>query len=196
MKLYSHIILLFLVLNPLGNMPVFLSTLKTVDPKRHTYIIIREVAIAFLILAIFMFFGQYILRGMQISAQALGISGGIILFLIAIRMIFPEIKGKNEKSISGEPFIVPLAIPITAGPAAMTTVMLFTAQNPSAFLDLITVLTIASTATCLLLLSSRYISNVLGERGLIALERLSGMMLTAMATQMLLTGITNYFSLH
>lgn len=183
-------------MNPLGNIPVFLSTLKSIDPKRHNKIIIRESFIAFIALAIFAFFGQYILRGMQISEQALGISGGIILFLISIRMIFPENKGGAEKPMVGEPFIVPLAIPLTAGPAAMTTAMLFAARGPVHIFSMLVVLLATASSVCLVLLSSRYISSVLGERGLIALERLAGMMLTAMSIQMLLTGIENYFRLH
>jgi MarC family membrane protein len=187
--------MLFLVLNPLGNIPIFVATLKNVDPKRHSRIIIREVAIATVFLAIFMFFGQYLLRGMQISEQALGISGGIILFLIALRMIFPEEKGA-DKPVAGEPFVVPLAIPITAGPAAMTMVMLFASQNVGRIGGSIFVLLVTVFFVCLILLSSRYLSKILGEKGLIALERLSGMMLTAMAVQMFLTGLENYFRLH
>lgn len=199
MKLYSQIILLFLVLNPMGNIPIFLSVLKNVDPKRKPKVIIREMSIALLILAIFMFFGQYILQAMQISTQALGISGGIILFLISIRLIFPShSQDAPDKTVASkqEPFLVPLAIPITAGPAAMATVMLFTSQNSGRILSSIVVLLVATLAACLLLLSSRYISDILGEKGLIALERLSGMLLTAMAVQMFLTGLNNYFSLH
>lgn len=196
MKLYSQIILLFFVINPIGNAPVFLNTLKTVDPKRHTKIILREVAIALLVLAIFMFFGQYILHAMQISQQALGMSGGIILFLISLRLIFPESREKTEKPIAGEPFIVPLAVPTTAGPGAMTTVMLIASQNAGHVSSSAIVLAITIIATCTTLLSARYLSNYLGERGLIALERLSGMMITAMAIQMFLTGLENYVRLH
>lgn len=182
----------------MGNIPVFLAVLKNVDPKRRSKIIIRESAIALGILALFMFFGEYILQAMQISTQALGISGGIILFLISIRLIFPEHSQEtpDNASIASEPFIVPLAIPITAGPAAMATVMLFAAQNSGHIFSSIAVLLTAAFATCGVLLSSRYISRLLGEKGLIALERLSGMLLTAMAVQMFLTGLNNYFSLH
>jgi multiple antibiotic resistance protein len=199
MKLYSSLILLILVMNPLGNIPVFLSILKPIDPKRHTRIIIREVFIAFLLLAVFMLFGQYLLRGMQISEQALGISGGIILFLIAIRMIFPEEKPKADKVVPGvasEPFIVPLAIPMAAGPAAMTTVMLFMTQHPEVGFWWILVLILASLIFAIVILSARYLSKIFSEKGLTALERLSGMMLTAMAIQMFLTGIESYFRLH
>lgn len=199
MKLYSSLILLILVMNPLGNIPVFLSILKPIDPKRHTRIIIREVFIAFLLLMMFMLFGQYLLHGMQISEQALGISGGIILFLIAIRMIFPEEKPKADKIAPGvvsEPFIVPLAIPMTAGPAAMTTVMLFMTQHPEVGFWWIIVLILAAVIFAIIILSARYLSNIFSEKGLIALERLSGMMLTAMAIQMFLTGLESYFRLH
>jgi MarC family membrane protein len=199
MKLYSSLILLVLVMNPLGNIPIFLSILKPIDPKRHTKIIIREVFIAFLLLAVFMFFGKFFLGWMQISEQALGISGGIILFLIAIRMIFPEEKPKTERTVSAatsEPFMVPLAIPMTAGPAAMTTVMLFMSQHPEFGFWWFLVLIAASLIFAIIILSARYLSNFFSEKGLIALERLSGMMLTAMAIQMFLTGLESYFRLH
>jgi multiple antibiotic resistance protein len=197
MKLHSQIILLFLVLNPLGNIPVFLSILKGINPRRQTRIIIREMGIALLLLAVFMFFGRYILQWMQISPQALGISGGIILFLIAIRLIFPKHDDEVDKTaVTSEPFIVPLAIPITAGPAAMTTVMLFAPQSAVNIVESVIVLLVAVFASCGVLLSSRYISNVFGKKGLTALERLSGMMLTAMAVQMFLTGLNNYLTLH
>src|SRR3990167_931771 len=124
MTLYTATITLFLVLDPLGNIPLFLSTLNTVNPKRRKQIIFRETCIAFLILTFFLFFGKYILEYMQISESALSIAGGIILFLIAIRMIFPQEDTPQPVSLAGEPFIVPLAIPLVAGPSAMTFVML------------------------------------------------------------------------
>jgi len=196
MKIYSEIILLLLVMNPLGNIPVFLSTLKSIDPKRHNRIIMREILIAFIALAIFMFFGQYLLKGMQISEQALGIAGGIILFLIALRMIFPEELSKPEKAVAGEPFIVPLAIPMIAGPAAMATAALIVMQYPGQLLAASVVLVGATVIFSIILLGARYLSKVLGDKGLIALERLTGMMLIAMSVQMFLSGIENYFRLH
>jgi multiple antibiotic resistance protein len=197
MTFYSALILLILVMNPLGNIPVFLSTLKPINPKNHTKIIIRETLIACVFLIIFMIFGQYLLHAMQISEQALGASGGIILFLIAIRMIFPpEPTPENERHIPREPFIVPLAIPLTAGPASMATVMLFASQYPDKKSILVLVISLASLIVGAILLSARYLSNILGEKGLIALERLSGMILTAMAVQMLLAGLNGYFKLH
>lgn len=196
MSILSATILLILIMNPLGNLPFFLSTLKPVTPKRHTPIIIRETFFAYLLLVSFMLFGRIFLQGIQITEQALGISGGIILFIIAIRMIFPEQENETEKRPMGEPFFVPLAVPMTAGPGALTTVMLFSTTQPDKKLIWIIAITIAATVVGAILLSGRYLSKYLGERGLIALERLSGMMLTAMAVQMFLSGINAYFRLY
>jgi len=196
MTLFSTTITIFLIMNPLGNLPIFITTLKPIDPQRHSKIIIRETIIAFLVLAIFMFFGEYFLRGVQISDQALGIAGGIILFLIALRMVFPEHRRERNRHVSGEPFIVPLAIPITAGPGAMTTVMLLATQHPDHKFIVLFALTLASVAFGCIVLGAPYFSKVLGEKGLSALERLSGMMLTAVAVQMFLAGLDGYFKLH
>jgi MarC family membrane protein len=196
MSVLSATILLILIMNPLGNLPFFIATLKSVDKKRHTRIIIRETFFAYLVLIIFMLFGRIFLQSVQITEQALGISGGIILFLIAIRMIFPERKDGDEKQLEGEPIFVPLAIPMTAGPGALTTVMLFSTTQPDKKLVWIVAITVASIVVGIVLLGGRYLSKYFGERGLIALERLSGMMLTAMAVQMFLSGINAYFRLY
>ena len=196
MTIFSTTIMIILIMNPLGNLPVFIATLKPVDPRRHSFIIVRETAIAFVVLTIFMFFGEYFLRGVQISNQALGIAGGIILFLIALRMVFPDHRRERSNKVSGEPFLVPLAIPMTAGPGTMTTVMLLATQYADRKLTVLFSLTLASIIFGCIMLGARYLSKILGDRGLIALERLSGMMLTAVAVQMFLTGLDGYFRLH
>lgn len=196
MSVLSATILLILIMNPLGNLPFFIATLRSVDKKRHTWIIIRETFFAYLVLIVFMLFGRIFLQSVQITEQALGISGGMILFLIAIRMIFPEREDAEEKQPAGEPFFVPLAIPMTAGPGALTTVMLFSTTQPDKKLVWIVAITVAAAVVGVVLLGGRYLSKYLGERGLIALERLSGMMLTAMAVQMFLSGINAYFRLY
>jgi len=188
-------------MNPLGNLPVFLATLKNIPSKRHKYIIIRETFFAALVLTFFMFFGQYLLQSFQISTQALGIAGGIILFLISIRMIFPpeekEVIEKELKTkLKKEPFFVPFAVPLTAGPAAMTTIMLFVTAQPDKKLSWLVAIFLASSICGIVLLSSSYVSKVLGEKGLIAMERLMGMLLTAMSVQMFLSGVTTYFQIH
>ncbi len=187
MTLYSAIITLVLVMDPLGNVPLFLSVLNSVDPKRRQRIIMRESFIAFLILTIFLFFGQYILDTMHISQPALSIAGGIILFLISIRMIFPHPDEVKSKQI-GEPFIVPLAVPLIAGPSTMTMVMLLGNQEPSAMTEWFIALATAWFITTVILVFSDVLRKLLGERGLTAIERLMGMILTTMAVQMFLTG--------
>jgi len=194
MTIYSATITLFLVMDPLGNIPIFVSVLSAVDARRRPFVILRECLIAFLILTAFLFGGETILQSLNITQQALGIAGGIILFLIAIKMIFPPENGitANERNI-GEPFIVPLAIPLVAGPSAMTTVTLFGSQSPEQIWKWFIALAIASTISTIILLFANQLRKLLGPKGLIAMERLMGMVLTTVAVQMFLSGLDSYF---
>lgn len=192
MTLYTATITLILVMDPLGNIPLFLSTLNHVNPKRRQRIILRETFIAFILLTLFLFFGQYILEGMHISEPALQIAGGIILFLIAIRMIFPQNGQEEKSSISGEPLIVPLAVPLIAGPSTMTMVMLLANQAPYDMFRWFMALTTAWFITTVILVFADFLRKILGDRGLTAIERLMGMILTTMAVQMFLTGFEQY----
>ena len=180
-------------MDPLGNVPLFLSLLNQVDSKRRIIIILRESLFAFLILTIFLFGGDDILEGLHITEQALGIAGGIILFLIAIKMIFPPESNNKPERVIGEPFIVPLAIPLIAGPSAMTTVILFASQEPEHSGKWFIALALASAISTLTLLFADHLRKLLGQKGLIALERLMGMVLTTVAVQMFLTGLETYF---
>lgn len=182
-------------MDPLGNVPVFLSVLNSVEPKRRQLLILRETFIAFLILILFLFFGKYILAGMHISDPALSIAGGIILFLIAIKMIFPTEDQEGRPKNLVEPFIVPLAIPLIAGPSTMTMVMLLATQQPHHIWLWALALTLAWVACTVVLVFADYLRKILGERGLHAIERLMGMVLTTMAVQMFLTGIAEFFHL-
>jgi multiple antibiotic resistance protein len=191
MTLYSAMITLLLVMDPLGNIPLFLTLLRNVPPKKRQYIILREAVIALVILLFFLFFGQYILEGMHISEPALAISGGIILFLIAIRMIFPHHNEDNQRE-PAEPFIVPLAVPLIAGPSTMTMVMLLATQAPYDMSRWCIALLAAWLITTIALVFADSLRKVLGERGLLACERLMGMILTTMAVQMFLTGFEQF----
>lgn len=195
MTIYTAALTLILVMDPIGNIPVFLSILRSVDPKKHAWIMMRESFIAFLILAAFLFFGKYIMSGLHLTESALGISGGIILFLIALRMIFPSEKAAVTEKIEEEPFIVPMAVPLTAGPSAMAVVLLFATQEPEHIGLLFFAIVIAAIVFTIILLASRYLMNLLGRRGLIAMERLMGMILTTVAVQMFLSGLMTYFNL-
>ena len=201
MTLYTAIITLVLIMDPFGNIPLFLSTLKAFSPERRRKIIIRESVFAFIVLVFFLFFGRFILQGLHISQPALSVSGGIILFLIAIRMIFPEKPGKTT-STSGmdgefeedleEPLFVPLAVPMQAGPSAMAFIILSSSQYPNQWPMLLLALFVASVICTTILTLSDFLRKLLGNQALRAIERLMGMILTTMAIQMLLTGIKDY----
>ena len=193
MSFYSAVVIFLLVMDPFGNIPAFLSMLSKLSPGRRRFIILREMVIALVILLIFLFFGRYILTGLHLSQTALTISGGILLFIIAIKMIFPESKKvTSEEQIEEEPMVVPLAVPLIAGPSAMAMVILFSTQYPSLLLHWFFALIVAWTITGIILLSSDYLTKWLGIRSLKAIERLTGMILTVMAIQMLLTGIQEF----
>jgi multiple antibiotic resistance protein len=192
MTLYTATITLLLVMDPLGNVPLFLAVLNNVAPKRRQWIILRETFFAFIILVFFLFFGKHILEGMHISEPALQVAGGIILFLIAIRMIFPDHTQEDKTQTKEEPLIVPLAIPLVAGPSTLTMVMLLANQAPYEMTRWFTALTIAWLVTTIILVFADGLRKILGDRGLTAIERLMGMILTTMAVQMFLTGFEQF----
>jgi multiple antibiotic resistance protein len=196
MNLYTAAITLILVMDPLGAIPVFLSILDNIDRRKRRRIILRETFIAFLILLVFLFFGNHILNSMQISGPSLSVSGGIILFLIAIKMIFPSEEDANRPARrTEEPFIVPLAIPMIAGPSALAFVMLLASQSPQHLGLWALALTIAWFISTIILVFADFLRKILGDRALKAIERLMGMILTTMAVQMFLTGIDQFFHL-
>lgn len=189
MDIFSTALLLFLVIDPIGNIPAFLFVLKGVPEERHKQIILRELFIALVVLVFFLFLGQFILALLQVSQGSLGVAGGIILFLIAVRMIFPVPKGIfGEETEVSEPFIVPLAIPLIAGPAAMATLMLLMARDPADWPQWLAALLMAWSISGIILLSADQLARLLGRRTLTAIERLMGLVLTAVAVQMFIDG--------
>lgn len=189
----SVTILLILITDPLGNIPLFISSLKHVPQARRTGIILRECAIAFLVLVGFLFFGHVFLGALGLSDQILRISGGVILFLIALNMIFPGTGGRLvEDEVEGEPFIVPVAIPLIAGPSAITYVMLLMKSDPSRSLEWVGAIFVAILVTMVSFFLSGKLKEWLGPRALSAIERLMGLVLTAIAMEMLLGGLAQY----
>jgi len=193
MDILSAATLLFLVMDPLGNIPIFLSVLDDVPPQRRTRILLRELLLALLVLIGFLFFGRYLLGFLQLSEHAIRIAGGIILFLIALKMVFPVPRSAHTvEDVHGEPLLVPLAVPLVAGPSAMAVVMLLATNSPGRMLDWLLALLAAWFLSSLILLSATGLKRFLGRRGLVAMERLMGMLLIALAVQMLLVGISDY----
>jgi len=185
----SATLLLVMVLDPFGNIPFFLSALRGVDPARQKRIVARELLIALAALVAFLFTGPFVLRSLGISGPSLSLAGGIILFLIAIRMIFPRPRGLQEEDVEGEPFIVPLAVPYVAGPSALASVMLIMRREPERWPEWLLATFIAWLITATIVFLSAGLSRLLGKRGLVAIERLMGMVLITVAVQMLVTGL-------
>jgi multiple antibiotic resistance protein len=192
MTTLSAALLLFLILDPLGNIPVFLGLLKPLAPARRRIVLARELLIALGVLGTFLWFGKYLLEAMHLRQESVSIAGGIILFLIGLKMIFPSHEGGEVSE--GEPFIVPLAIPMIAGPSGMASVMLLGTQEPGRMGDWSLALLIAWAATAVILFSATYLYKVLGTRVLVAVERLMGMLLVAISVQMFLDGIAAYLA--
>lgn len=190
--LISAFVLLFLVLDPLGNVAVVASLLKQVNSTRRLKVVMRECLLAYLILVAFMFGGRQFLELMHLSETALSIAGGVILFMIAIRMVFKSPEGLFGDTLDHEPFIVPLAIPLIAGPSALATVMLMVSREPAKLAIWIGALTAAMVVTTLILSLGERIEKLLGKRGMEAIERLMGLILTAIAVEMLLGGLKQF----
>lgn len=180
---------LFFVMDPLGNIPVFISALKEVPAERRQKIIIRELLIALVVLVIFLYSGKYILEALGLSEEAIQIAGAIVLFLIAIKMIFPTKGGILGEQPQGEPFIVPLAIPCVAGPSTLAILMLLANSSGERQMDWLFALFSAWLCSSIILLASNRLSHILGVRGLVATERLMGMILVMIAVQMSLNGL-------
>ncbi|MCM2314936.1 MAG: hypothetical protein NDJ92_07280 [Thermoanaerobaculia bacterium] len=192
MTVASAAILLFLVMDPLGNIPLFLTALRDVAPERRRYVVVREALIALAILIGFLFAGRVILDTLNISEPALTMAGGVILMLIALRMIFPTADRSLREEISGEPFIVPLGVPYIAGASTLATELLLMSREPERWLDWLVALLIAWTASTVILYFASVMSRYLHQNGLIAIERLMGMVLVTVAMEMLLAGVRLY----
>jgi len=190
--IFSAAMLLLLVIDPFGNVPVVMAALGTSKPARRRRIVLRECVIAYAILLAFMLGGRTFLEWLQLSEESLAIAGGIILFLIALRMVFRHPDGIFGDPPGEEPFLVPLAIPSIAGPSALATVMLMVSRDPPHRLAWLFALTAAMIVTTIVLLAAYRLQRVLGERGMIAVERLMGLVLTALAVQMLLDGVRKF----
>jgi MarC family membrane protein len=188
----SAVVLLTLVTDPFGNVPLVNAMLAGVAPARRRLVILRECAIAFALLMAFMLGGHKFLEVMRLSETSLSIAGGVILFMIAIRMVFPGTGGALAGEPEGEPFIVPLAIPFIAGPSALATVMLMATRDPARLGMWALAVTVTMALVAVILLAGERLQRWLGDRAMQAIERLMGLILTAMAVEMLLGGIRQF----
>ena len=193
MQVFSIAFTLFLLMDPVGNIPLYISLLKGLDPKRQRYVIFRELIIALIIIILFDFVGDWLMQFLKVENDTIQIAGGIILFLICLRMIFPPPHDTNERlRHDTEPFIVPLAVPLVAGPSVLAAVMIFAKQEGS--LVMMGAILLAWLVSLLILLSSSFLKKILGWRGITAMERLMGLILTLIAVQMFLSGLSGFIS--
>lgn len=194
MEIFATALTLFLIMDPLGNIPIFLSVLDSVPEKRRKPIIVRELLIALGLMVLFLFAGGSILHTLGLSREAVAIGGGVVMMIIAIRMIFPAPGGvlPDDSDDGGEPFIVPLAVPLVAGPSILATLILLVERNPDQIMKSLSAVILAWSVSAVILYFSTKLYKILGSRGLKAIERLMGMILISISVQMLLNGFKSY----
>jgi multiple antibiotic resistance protein len=188
----SAAVTIFLIMDPLGNVPVFNAILSRLDERRRTRVVARELIIALVILLAFLLAGNRILAFLGITQPSLNIAGGLLLFIISLRMIFPDSRDVSDVAELEEPFVVPLATPLIAGPSTTAVLLLLSSTQPARMVEWAIALFLAWLATTVLLVVSPLLLSVIGPRGARALERLMGMILVILATQMLLNGVRDF----
>lgn len=184
---------LFFVMDPLGNIPIFNAVLSRFDARTRSRIVARELTIALAILLVFLFAGNPIMAFLGLTQPTLSLSGGILLFIIALRMIFPKPSSGDEEEVV-DPFIVPLAMPLVAGPSTIAILLLMSSSQPARVWEWCVALLLAWFAATAILACSPWIMKALGGRGVRALERLMGMLLVLLAVQMFLNGVTQFLT--
>ncbi|MDP2248373.1 MAG: MarC family protein [Nitrosomonadales bacterium] len=190
MDFVATTLLLFIVLDPLGNIPIYLSQLRVVPEHRRRFVALRELGIAYLLLLFFFFAGSAFMKLLSLDIAAVNIAGAVILFLIALRMVFPSQEGLfGNIGTSTEPLIVPLAVPAVAGPGAMSVVLLLREANPDQSMTLFAALTVAWLISAAILGSASRLQRILRDEGIVAMERLMGLVLVIIAIQMFLDAL-------
>ena len=192
MPVLSISITLLLIMDPFGNLPVFLSVLEKVPAERRRKVLVRELFLALALIVVFIFSGRYVMGFFNLKSEAVSIAGGIILFLIALRMVFPSSEARHDRDTDGDPLLVPLAVPLIAGPSLLAVLLLFATAEPGRLLILLVAALVAWVVTFVILLSSTFFIRILTRRGLMAVERLMGMVLVALAVQLFLEGVSPY----
>ncbi len=187
-------LLLFLVIDPFGNLPAVLAVTGQATQQQYRLRLIREMLLAFLILLLFGAAGEQILGYLNLEYATLSVAGGVILFLISLKMIFKSTAEMFGESYDQDPILVPIAMPLLAGPSALTTVMILSTQQHVALLNLIVALLLVFLATGIIFLLGRHISNYLGLRGVRAMEKFMGLLLNLIAVNMILVGVKTFFT--
>lgn len=192
-QIWSLALVLLFVIDPFGNIPLLLAILKGLPRRRQVYIIAREMLIGLALMVVFLFFGKSFLALFSLETGSIRIAGGVIFFVIGLRMVFPGKEGVMPEQ-QGEPFIVPIAVPLVAGPSALATLILMGEANREHPGGVLLALLLAWLSSSVLLLLSPGVYRLLGQKGLAALERLMGMLLLMLSVQMFVDGIRALFA--
>lgn len=187
-------LLLFLVIDPFGNLPFVLAILKDLPAAAYRWAVLRDVLLAFGVLLGFAVAGEAILGYLQIDRSSLQISGGIILFLISLKMIFRSAAELFDDHYAQNPILVPIAVPAIAGPAAITTLMILRSQQQIDLGHISAALLIVLTVTALIFLAGRRLQAFLGQRGMVAVEKFMGLLLNLVAVNMIMQGLRSYLA--
>ncbi len=191
-EILSISVTLFLIMDPFGNIPIFLPILERVPKERRRLVLVRELLFALAIIAIFTLAGKFVMQFLGLEQASVSIAGGIILFLIAIRMVFPRHDLDSQPEFEGEPFLVPMAVPLVSGPSLLAALLLFSSTGTLKTSELLLAAVGAWVVSFAVLYLSTYIVDFLTKRGLAAVERLMGMILVAVAVQLFLDGMASY----
>ncbi len=194
MSIVSAALTLFFVMDPLGNVPIFITVLERVEASRRRVVLARELLIALGLLVAFLFFGETLLDLLHLDTDAIRVGGGIVLFLIALRLVFPPEKAWAGDQLDGEPFVFPLAVPMIAGPSALATILLLGQTTPADRLSVLIAIACAWVASAIILFGSSGLLKIVGRRGLLAAERLMGMLLVMLSVQMVLEGVRAFLA--
>jgi multiple antibiotic resistance protein len=179
---------LFLLMDAIGNLPLYIALLQGIAPSKQKKIILREMIFAIIIIFAFAFLGDYLLKFLHITSETMQIAGGIILFIISLQMIFQKEEKVSDLIQITEPFLVPLAVPLIAGPAVLTTIILYSHQNIP-ISHILLGASIAWILSLIILLLAPFIAKRLGERGILAIQKLMGLILVLLSVQMFLDGL-------
>jgi multiple antibiotic resistance protein len=194
MEIISISVTLFLIMDPFGNIPAFLTILERVPPTRRRLVLTRELLLALAVIIGFVFCGRFVMGFLGLRSESVTIAGGIILFIIGLRMVFSGREPSGENDLDGEPLLVPLAIPLIAGPSLLAVLLVFSSGGDLGTPNLLGAALIAWSATFIVLFSSTFLIKFFTRRGLTAVARLMGMVLLALAVQLLIDGLTGYLS--
>ena len=191
--LFTIALSFFLIANPIGNIPTVVALVKDFPFQRQRKIVLRESIFSFLIAIGFQFVGSELLKYLQIESDTVSITGGLLLILVALGMIFPKEEPKETLALKREPFLVPIATPIITGGGVMSSIMIYTSQTNDPFL-VSSALVLAWCGVIPIMLFSPYLKKLLGDRGLLALEQFMGMILALLSMRLLVQGLRIFFT--